>query len=61
MNHTEGDDGLDVIYVDEGAMEFLGTQASSAGGTTEFRASDGSVALVTALPGFESTRLIRIA
>jgi hypothetical protein len=63
LNQTEGSDGGDfqnVIFVDEGFAEFLGTRAGTAGSTTEFRATDGSVALVTALPGFESTRLIRI-
>jgi hypothetical protein len=63
LNPTEGGDGgrfRSVIFVDDGVAEFLGREQSSSGGTTVFRADDGSVAFVTALPGFESAGLIRI-
>jgi hypothetical protein len=47
-----------VLYVEgEPAGAFLGRQVP---GTTQFQAEDGSVALVEALPDFESTRFIRI-
>jgi hypothetical protein len=61
LRETEGGTGSvnfgSVIYVDDGTLEFLGTQ-TAAGVTSQFTADDGSVAFVTALPGFEETRLI---
>lgn len=63
LRQTRGGDGGatgDVLYVEDGDVRFLGTRSASSGGTTEFRATDGSVALVTALPNFESLRRIRL-
>jgi hypothetical protein len=61
LNETQGGEGgnfRSVLYVEgEPAGAFLGRQVP---GTTQFQAEDGSVALVEALPDFESTRFIRI-
>lgn len=63
LRQTRGGAGADigtVVYVDDGTFEFLGDQSRRLDPfTTEFSDGEGAVALVTALPGFEDTRLIR--
>jgi hypothetical protein len=63
LRRTRGGAGADigtVIYVDDGTFEFLGDQSRRLDPfTTEFSDGEGAVALVTALPGYEDTRLIR--
>lgn len=63
LRQTRGGAGADigtVVYVDDGTFEFLGDQSSNIGaGTTRYTDGEGAIAFVTALPGFEDTRLIR--
>jgi hypothetical protein len=62
--NTEGGAGQaigGVVFVDDGVFEFLGREVRRLDQfTTEFRSDDGAVALVTAPPGYEDTRLIRL-
>jgi len=61
LRQTQGGDGgetSDVLYVEDGAVRFLGKRIRSDGDTTVFQATDGSIARVTAFPEFESLRVI---
>jgi hypothetical protein len=63
LRETEGGAGTDigtVVYLDDGTFEFLGDQSRQLDPfTTEYTDGEGSVAFVTALPGYEDTRLVR--
>ena len=59
---TRGGAGPNTLYVEEGALRFLGTQtAASAGATRVFRSVDGqSVAFLTVPAGFNDIGLLRL-
>jgi hypothetical protein len=64
LRRTEGGSGAninDVVYVDDGVFEFLGRRSAQLDAiTTEFTDDNGATALVTAPPGYEDSRLIRM-
>jgi hypothetical protein len=64
LRQTEGGSGAninDVVYVDDGVFEFLGRRTVQLDAiTTEFTDDNGATAIVTAPPGYEDSRLIRM-
>lgn len=64
LRRTVGGSGAninDVVFVDDGVFEFLGKRTAQLDAiTTEFTADNGEVAIVTAPPGYEDTRLVRM-
>jgi hypothetical protein len=64
LRNTEGGAGQgigSVVFVDDGVFEFLGKETRRLDQfVTEFRSDDGAIALVTAPPGYEDSRLIRL-
>jgi hypothetical protein len=64
LRRTEGGSGTninDVVYVDDGVFEFLGRRTAQLDAiTTEFTDDSGATAIVTAPPGYEDSRLIRM-
>lgn len=64
LRQTEGGSGAninDVVYVDDGVFEFLGRRTAQLDAiTTEFTDDNGNTAIVTAPPGYEDSRLIRM-
>ena len=64
LRQTEGGSGAninDVVYVDDGVFEFLGRRTAQLDAiTTEFTDDNGNTAIVTAPPGYEDSRLVRM-
>jgi hypothetical protein len=64
LRQTQGGSGAninDVVFVDDGVFEFLGRQARQLDAiTTEFTDDSGATAIVTAPPGYEDSRLVRM-
>ncbi|MCU0853534.1 MAG: transferrin-binding protein-like solute binding protein [Rhodobacteraceae bacterium] len=64
LRRTEGGSGAninDVVYLDDGVFEFLGRRSAQLDAiTTEFTDDNGATAVVTAPPGYEDSRLIRM-
>jgi hypothetical protein len=64
LRRTEGGSGAninDVVFVDDGVFEFLGRRTAQLDAiTTEFTDDNGNTAIVTAPPGYEDSRLIRM-
>jgi hypothetical protein len=64
LRQTEGGSGAninDVVFVDDGVFDFLGKRTRDLDPiTTEFTDDNGATAIVTAPPGYEDTRLIRM-
>jgi hypothetical protein len=63
LRRTDGGSGAnigDVVFVDDGVFDFLGRQTRRLDAiTTQFDDEDGNIAIVTAPPGYEDSRLLR--